>query len=559
MLKIKSDAKCVLEALGRSLAIIEFDTTGNILTANENFCGALGYDLSEIKGKHHSLFVDPSYASSIEYKEFWAQLARGEFDSKEYKRLGKGGKEIWIQATYNPVRNGSGKVYKVVKLATDITEMKLKTAEYVGKLDAIGRAQAVIEFNLDGTIIDANENFLGAVGYQLDEIVGKHHGIFVEASYRESSEYRNFWSRLNNGEFIAEEFMRITKTGDEIWIQASYNPIFDMNGKILKVVKFATDVTRRVVAVSQLAGALESLSNGDVSQRLEEEFPPELERVRVDFNKSVEKLQDTMRQVGENAQSIQEGAVEISASSDDLSKRTETQAASVEETAAAVEQISANVTASTKRAEDAGRLVAKTRENATHSGEIVKRAVVAMEAIQDSSRQVGNIIGVIDEIAFQTNLLALNAGVEAARAGDAGRGFAVVAQEVRELAHRSASAAKEIKGLIDQSSEQVKTGVSLVDETGTALEAIVEEVIAIDENVNAIVDGAREQSSGLQEINQSVNTIDEGTQQNAAMVEESTAASHTLKLQSEALLQLIEFFKIDDTSRPSSQGYRMAS
>ena len=540
------DSKAILAALSKSLATIEFKPDGTIITANENFCSAIGYDLSEIAGRHHSMFVEPAYAQSAEYKEFWAKLGRGEFDAREYKRFGKGGKEIWIQATYNPILGVGGKVQKVLKIATDITAAKLVSAENSGKLDAIGRAQAVIEFTVDGKILTANDNFLNAMGYGLDEVAGRHHSMFVEPAYAQSAEYRNFWTRLGGGEFVSEEFKRIGKGGKEIWIQASYNPIFDMSGKVMKVVKFATDITGRVEAVNELAHGLGRMADGDVRQRITRPFIPSLDKLREDFNESVGTLEAALQKVGDNASAIHSASAEIQTASDDLAKRTEQQAASVEETAAAIEEMTATVKSSTERAEGAGQLVAQTRAEAEKSGEVVRRAVAAMGEIEASSGQIVNIIGVIDEIAFQTNLLALNAGVEAARAGEAGRGFAVVAQEVRELAQRSAKAAKEIKSLINTSGENVKLGVGLVGETGAALETIVSEVKEIDQHVTAIVEAAREQMVGLQEINKAVASIDQGTQQNASMVEESSAACHGLSQQAAALTELLGHFDLSD-------------
>ncbi len=297
-------------------------------------------------------------------------------------------------------------------------------------------------------------------------------------------------------------------------------------------------------AVERLAGGLQKLSDGDLAVEIRESFVDHLDPLRVNFNHSVERLRDAMQAVGENARAIDAGASEMLAGSEDLAKRTEQQAASVEETAAALEQVTTAVKDSAVRAEEAGALVGRTRVGAERSGEVVRRAVEAMQAIEKSSSEISNIIGVIDEIAFQTNLLALNAGVEAARAGDAGKGFAVVAQEVRELAQRSAHAAKEIKGLITASGDQVRTGVALVGETGRALEAIVREVQEINQNVAAIVTSAREQSTGLAEINSAVNLMDQGTQKNAAMVEQSTAASHTLHQQANALMQLLGQFRL---------------
>ncbi|MBX5044373.1 HAMP domain-containing protein [Rhizobium lentis] len=297
-------------------------------------------------------------------------------------------------------------------------------------------------------------------------------------------------------------------------------------------------------AVDALAGGLAGLAIGDVAARLQTPFAPQYDSLRNDFNNAVEKLQAALQSVGRNASAINAGAGEIRSAADDLAHRTEQQAAAVEETAAALEQVTTTVRDSAKRAEDVGNLVERTRLGAEKSGDVVRKAVSAMQQIEKSSGEISNIIGVIDDIAFQTNLLALNAGVEAARAGEAGKGFAVVAQEVRELAQRSAKAAKEIKDLITNSGTHVQTGVTLVGETGKALEAIVAEVQEINRNVNAIVTATREQSIGLQEINTAVNNMDQGTQQNAAMVEQQTAASHALAQEASALDELLRQFKL---------------
>jgi len=541
------DAKAVLAAFSKSQAVIEFDLEGNILSANENFLEALDYSLSEIKGKHHRIFVEPAFAASKEYADFWAKLKAGNYDAAEYKRIGKGGKEVWIAASYNPVFHGN-KPYKVVKIATDITAAKLRAAEERGKLDAISRAQAVIEFTPEGEILAANQNFLSALGYEFTEISGRHHSMFCDPDYVRSEAYRQFWAALAAGQFQADEFMRIGKNGRKVWIQASYNPIFDMNGKVFKVVKFATDVSARVDAVATLANGLTELSHGNLDQSINNSFPANLEKLRTDFNESLGRLREAMIKVGANAHVIAAQTNEFRSATEDLSRRTAQQAASVEETAAALEQITTTVADSTRSAEEAGQLVATTRQDAERSGEVVKKAISAMSAIEGSSKEISNIIGVIDDIAFQTNLLALNAGVEAARAGDAGKGFAVVAQEVRELAQRSANAAKEIKALINTSSEQVKQGVKLVGETGEALTGIVTQVQNINDNVSAIVKSAHEQSIGLKEINQAVISMDQGTQQNAAMVEQSTAASHNLASEVESLNRLLATFETGVTA-----------
>ena len=542
----RRDSEALIKALDRSLAFIEFDPEGTILTANANFCATIGYDVSEIVGRHHSMFVEPAYARTDEYRAFWMKLGRGEFDAREYKRIGKGGREVWIQASYNPVCDARGKVTKVVKVASDITREKLRNAEYEGKVAATSRVQAVIEFTPAGEIITANDLFLNTLGYTLAEIQGRHHRMFVSPDYARSAAYSEFWSRLNRGEAIAEDFHRLGKGGRDVWIQASYNPILDAEGHVVKVVKLATDATGRVRAVEALGKGLAELAANNLTHRMEDALDPTYEKLRVDYNAAVTQLCELVGGIISNTQAIRSGSGEVAQAADDLSRRTEQQAASLEETAAALDQVTATVRKTAEGAVHAREAVTRARADAERSGGVVREAVVAMGEIEASSRRITDIIGVIDEIAFQTNLLALNAGVEAARAGDAGRGFAVVASEVRALAQRSAEAAKEIKGIIAASARQVETGVKLVGETGEALGRIVGQVAEVTSVVSEIAASAQEQASGLAEVNTAVNSMDQATQQNAAMVEESTAASQSLAQEADGLAALASRFRVGE-------------
>lgn len=543
-LKSGGGAAAQMAALGRSVALIEFTPDGRILWANENFCRVLGYSLAEMQGKHHRIFVDPAYGESQEYRGFWDKLGRGEHDSAAYKRIAKGGREVWIQASYNPVKSRSGKVLKVLKQARDITTETLKAAETNGVVTAISRAQAVIEFTPDGEILTANENFLTAMGYRLEELKGQKHRLFVEPAYAQSQAYMDFWKALKAGDVVADEFKRIGKNGREVYLLASYNPIFDLNQRVSKIVKIATNMTDHKAALVELGTGLRQLAENRINYRITKPFIAQYESLKGDFNHSVAKLESTIRSIAENATGVSSGAGEITQASDDLSRRTEQQAATLEQTAAALDEITASVRKTAEGVTEARSLVAETKAEAERSGLVLSETVNAMGGIETSSRQISNIIGVIDEIAFQTNLLALNAGVEAARAGDAGRGFAVVATEVRALAQRSADAAKEIKSLISNSGSQVQAGVKLVAQTGQALTKIVEQVGKLNRLMVDIAASASEQATGLGEVNSAVNQMDHVTQQNAAMVEQSTAASHSLAGEAAELGRLVGQFEL---------------
>lgn len=257
-----------LDAIKKVMAVIEFELDGTIITANDNFCSAVGYELSEIQGEHHKIFVDDEFKSSPEYKAFWKKLGKGEFVAGDFKRVTKDGNEIWIQASYNPIFDENGKPFKVVKYATDITEQKLENANFKGQLEAVGKAMAVIEFNLDGTIITANDNFCAAIGYSLSELKGKHHRMFVTPKHAESSDYKAFWEKLNRGEFDAGEYQRVGKGGKEIYIQASYNPIRDAEGNVYKVVKYASDVTDAVNLRKRSATMIPLVENAPINMML---------------------------------------------------------------------------------------------------------------------------------------------------------------------------------------------------------------------------------------------------------------------------------------------------
>ncbi len=417
---------------------------------------------------------------------------------------------------------------------------------------------------MDGTIRNANDNFLNGLGYTLEEIKGKHHSLFVDPIYKVSPEYKAFWENLGRGEYQAGEFRRVGKGGKEIWIQASYNPILDLNGKPYKVVKYASDITQMVTTrIENEAGMTESvkvlqgLAAGDLTQKMMLEYKGTFGDIKGALNVTIDRLRDTVLNIKQSAESVNAASSEISAGSSDLSQRTEQQASSLEETAASMEEITGTVRQNSENAKNANQLSGDAREVAERGGKVVGDAVSAMTNIEKSSQKISDIISVIDEIAFQTNLLALNAAVEAARAGDAGKGFAVVASEVRSLAGRSASASKEIKALISESSSQVKVGAELVNQAGGTLKEIMESVKKVAEIISEIANASAEQSTGIDEINTAISQMDEMTQQNAALVEENTAAAQSLVQQAQALGQMMQFFKVDGEATSHGMEFNM--
>jgi len=462
-----AEISATLEALGRSQAIIEFKPDGTILTANENFLAAMGYALSEIEGRHHSMFVEEKERASAAYREFWERLARGEFQAAEYKRVGKGGKEIWIQASYNPVKGADGKVFKVVKFATDVTERKLRDADAQGQIDAVGKSQAVIHFKLDGTIITANENFLKTLGYRLDEIQGRHHSMFVEEKERTSAAYRSFWEELGRGEFQAAQYKRVGKGGKEIWIEASYNPIFDLNGKPFKVVKFATDITRKTVLQKEINHDLGVISDAITTA-----------------NAQVTSAASASEQTSANVQAVAAGAEELQTSIAEISRR---------------------VT-------DASKISAQAVDQSKRTNEIVT-------GLSTSAGRIGDVISLINQIAAQTNLLALNATIEAARAGEAGRGFAVVASEVKSLATQTSKATEDISGqvaAVQGATNEAVAAISDISKTIDTINAISETIAAAVEEQNAvtkeIAGNMNTASAGVQAITSNMGQIAAATQ-----------------------------------------------
>jgi methyl-accepting chemotaxis protein len=449
-----SEMQALLNALDKSQAVIEFKPDGTILRANPNFLGAVGYALDEIQNKHHRMFVDPAYANSQEYKEFWASLQRGEFQAAQYKRYGKGGREIWIQASYNPVLDKGGKVLKVVKYATDITKDVMQNADFRGQIDAIGKAQAVIHFNLDGSILWANDNFLNTLGYRLDEIQGKHHRMFVESSYESSPDYKRFWELLKNGEYQSGEYKRVGKGGREIWIHASYNPIFDPNGKPFKVVKFASDITdqhRKQVESERIGGLVDQ-----------------------NLGKIVSAVDSATQQSSAAASSATEASATV-----------QTIASGAEELNSSIREIAESMARSREEVDDA-----------------IQQTISADNATQQLSRaaeEMGGIVRIIQDIANQINLLALNATIESARAGEAGKGFAVVASEVKNLATQVGQAT-------DKISLEINGMQSISSDVVQALSAIKRSIESVQSSVTAVASAIEEQSAVTMEISSNMQT-----------------------------------------------------
>jgi methyl-accepting chemotaxis protein len=541
-----------LRAISKIQGVIEFDLKGNILAVNENFINVTGYTEKEIVGNHHSMFVDPTYKTSKEYKDFWDKLARGEADEGVYKRIGKNGAEVWLQASYNPILGLDGKPFKVVKYATDITKVQQKAADYSGQLAAIDKVMGIIEFDLKGNILAVNENFMNVTGYSENEIVGNHHSMFIDSVYKTSKEYKDFWDKLSRGEADRGAYKRLAKGGKEVWLQASYNPIFDASGRPFKVVKYATDITEQhraseilEAAVEETQHVIESAMAGDLTSRVPLEGKSGAIASLCDgVNALMDKMTEVLLSVREAGETINTAAGEISTGNNDLSQRTEQQASSLEETASSMEQLSSTVKQNAENAKQANQLAAAASGVAVKGGQVVGDVVTTMSEINSSARKIEDIISVIDGIAFQTNILALNAAVEAARAGEQGRGFAVVAGEVRNLAQRSASAAKEIKELISDSVNKVQEGTRLVENAGSTMTEIVSSVQRVTDIMGEISAASSEQSSGIDQVNTAITSMDEVTQQNAALVEEAAAAAESLVDQAISLMEVVGNFKL---------------
>jgi len=428
------DTASKLNAIERAQCIVEFDLSGKILTANKNFLELTGYTLDEIRGHHHRMFVDSEYASSAQYQNFWERLGRGEHDVGEYQRMGKGGREVWLQATYNPVFDPHGNPIKIVKFATDITEAKLTNAEYQAKVEAMDRGQIVIEFDLEGNVLGANRNFLKAMGYTMRELEGQHHSSFCTAEYIQSEDYRDFWISLGEGKLLSGRFHRVGKYNRTVWIQATYNPIIDLNGKVVKVVKYAYDVTKEV----QLEKALTQRS--------------------LEMSKEVAKL---MLSIGEVA----------------------------------------------RNSDEAGMVASESAGAAKSGSTALTESINSIKRIQTSSEQVREIVDIITEISSQTNLLAFNAAIEAARAGEHGVGFSVVATEVRKLAERSADAAGQISALINNAVAEVRTGAEVSAQAASSFESIISQVQELTSYVDKISEKTTEQRDSMDMVTQIINEL----------------------------------------------------
>jgi len=465
-----------MDAIQEAYAVIEFEPDGTIIEANENFLQAMGYSAAEVVGRHHSMFVSEDYAKSEEYRDFWPARARGENLVAEFRRFAKGGREVWIEASYLSIRDRDGEVSRVVKLATDTTAKRLERFDFESQVAAINESQCVIEFDLEGNILKANQNFLDFMGYESADVVGQHHSIFCTPELAASAEYRDFWDTLATGAFQVGEFHRRNATGEDIWLLASYNPVRDLDGKPLKVVKLASDIT---------ADVLKRRDREAIQNRILEEID----------------------QVGGSVQVSQSNADEAVKASSDAAHNVTAVAAGAEELAASFTEINRSVTNTMNISQDAVVQAQRTRE--------------IVGNLSEAASSIGQIVELINAIADQTNLLALNATIEAARAGESGRGFAVVANEVKGLAGQTSKAIGEISGQINAVQAGTKDAVG-------AIEAISSTIGQIDEIATSVASAVEEQSAVTQEISSNMQTASQSVSDVSRSVEEIVSSTQAV-------------------------------
>ena len=547
-----TDAKGKMEAIHRSQAVIEFTPAGEVISANDNFVSSFGYeDSSEVIGKDHRIFCDPKHTATAEYEAFWEKLCGGEFDGGEYKRVRSDGSEVWIQATYNPIVDESGTVIKIVQFASDITEAKLQAMDWGGKVSALDRSLAVVEFSVDGTILTANDNFLQTIGYGLDEIEGQHHRMFCEAEYTASTEYKVFWEQLCAGEVHSGRHKRVGKNGREVWIQASYNPILDEEGKVVKVVKFATDITEQAKAEqikTRVTEALEVVARaaaGELTASIpSSEEEDDLEALTQGINNMIAALHNVVGEVVATSESFSEQTAGITEQTREVAHQAERLGATSEEMSANVEELTASIASIAEASNKANNLAQGASKEAVAGNIAIKDSLVAMSEIEQSSEEVVKIVTVIANIASQTNLLAFNAAIEAARAGPHGRGFAVVADEVRKLAEQSSKAASQISELIYASTQCIQRGSEVSRKASMAFEAIVEGVDATYNAVNQIARATEEQSMAAVEVNSGIQAVSAETENTAHSSKEIATAVLGLSTSADGLRALVGRFTL---------------